>query len=226
MEQANQPALTPPEILRAAYQAETSGQVAYAAQFFQHLVDYYGRTPEAAEAGVALRRLGQAPGAAMAASAGKPLSEALASQPTGRPAYAAPPFSSRHAPAARPQASREAIRQPRHAQRRAVAIPQPVRGYKVGRSLAVLTIAAGWLMLAIAIGLAGVNIAIAIGVVRIGTLPPALRETLPVLIALLPVSALLLLLGQVCLAIFRTANATAELVYALHGHADEDDEHS
>jgi len=126
-----------------------------------------------------------------------------------------------------PEASREAIRQPRHAQRRAVAIPQPVRGYKVGRSLAVLTIAAGWLMLAIAIGLAGVNIAIAIGVVRIGTLPPALRETLPVLIALLPVSALLLLLGQVCLAYsYRTANATAELVYALHGHADEDDEHS
>ena len=225
MQQATKPAMTPPEILRAAYQAEASGQIAYAAQAYRYLVDVYARSPEASEAIVALRRLQQAPDAAMTASSGKPLSEALASQ-TGRPAYTAPPVAFQHPPSARPDtAGRDLARQPKTIQRRPSAGPQPIRGYKVGRALSVLMIATGWLMLAIAAGMAGMNLSVAVGLVKVANVPSALRETLPVLAGLLPAGVALLLLGQVFLAIFRTANATATLVAQLQEHADADDEH-
>lgn len=228
MEQATKPALTPPEILRSAYQAEAGGQVAYAVQFYRHLVDYYGRTPEAAEALSALRRLGQAgeqvSGGPISGTAGKPLSEALGS-PSKRPAYAAPPMPPRQTPLVRQETRRETAQQPRRTGRRSAEVSQKARGYKLGRSLAVLMMIVGWLSLAVAIGMSGMNLAVAVGVIKVVNIPSALRETLPVLAGLFPAGFLLLLLGQVFLAIFRTANATATLVAALHEHTDDDNEH-
>ena len=137
MEQASKPALTPPEILRSAYQAKAGGQVAYAVQFYRHLVDYYARTPEAAEALSALRRLGQVgepvAGGPISGTAGKPLSEALAG-PSTRPAYAAPPMPPRQAPLVRQETKREAPQQPRRTGRR------PAEGFQVDiRSLQALS---------------------------------------------------------------------------------------
>lgn len=219
MNQAAKPALTPPEILHAAYQAEASGQAAYAVQFYQHLVEYYSRTPEAAEAAAALQRLGHAPPVSRSPGAGKPLSEALAGHRPPAAAFSGPP--AQHPQAGQVQPRRDVARRPPPEARPAPRL-EPARGYKIGRALAALLIVAGWLALAIGLGMVGMNLAVAVGVVKVASVPAALRETLPVLAALIPGSFALLLLGQLCLAVFRTANATADIAAALRGDDDDD----
>jgi hypothetical protein len=56
MQQAT-PQFTPRQMLEAGRQAETEGKLDFAVQFYLHLVEYYGQTPEAAEARTALTRL-------------------------------------------------------------------------------------------------------------------------------------------------------------------------
>lgn len=224
MAQTTSPALSPPEILRAAYQAEANGQIAYAVQFYRHLTDYFGRTPEANEALTALHRLKQAPPPS-ANGTGRPLSQALAANQTAgsAPAYL-PPAS------VEPTSPSQSAQQP--TMRRTRSLPsvrptfsrRPTSRYKAGRVLSVLMIVLGWVAIAVSIVMGGVNLGLWLGAMRVADVPAALRETLPVLAGLVPAGLILLVLGQVFLAIFRTANATADIAAALHPHALDDDE--
>lgn len=227
MAQTTSPALSPPEILQAAYQAEANGQIAYAVQFYRHLTDYFGRTPEANEALTALHRLKQAPPPSSNGT-GRPLSQALAAHQTASsaPAYLPPasveptssPSQPTHQPTTRRPRSLPSVR-PTYPRR-------PASQYKAGRALSVLMIVLGWVAIAVSIVMGGVNLALWLGAMRVADVPAALRETLPVLAGLVPAGLILLVLGQVFLAIFRTANATADISAALHLHAlDDDEEH-
>jgi hypothetical protein len=55
--QQGTPQFTPLQMLEAGRQAEAESKIDFAVQFYLHLVEFYGQTPEAAEARTALTRM-------------------------------------------------------------------------------------------------------------------------------------------------------------------------
>ena len=51
------PQFTPKQLLDAARRSETEGKADFAVQFYLHLAEHYGQTPEAVEARTALSRM-------------------------------------------------------------------------------------------------------------------------------------------------------------------------
>ena len=222
------PAYTPPEILQAGYQAEADGRLEYAVQFYRHLTDYYARTPEGLEARKALQRLNAEPAAKSADQAGsRPLSQALQSeqsksQPPARPAAAQAPL--RPEPAARHEPASQS-RQHRVTRRAAAALPRPARGYRLGRALAVLLIICGWLLLVASVSVVGLRLVVQFELIAIGKLPQIAEWLAMAMAAGIPAGLLLVVLGQLALAVFRTANATAGLLAAAQASADHEVSH-
>ena len=58
------PQFTPKQLLDAARRSETEGKADFAVQFYLHLIEHYGKTPEAVEARSALTRMATADRAA------------------------------------------------------------------------------------------------------------------------------------------------------------------
>jgi hypothetical protein len=204
--------MTLPDILQAGYRAEAEGRLDYAAQLYRHLVDYYGRSPEAGEARRALARLAQ-PAASEpsgeSAQTYRSLSQALDVRPTSpsspqpllqpealQPAVVTPP-TSRRALASAPSSARQPVRE----------LPAPANGYRLGRGLAVLLMVIGCALVGLGLLLLGYG-------AFYGLYRPTPAGIAPMVAApgMIVSGLALTLIGQLFLAIFRTANATTNLV--------------
>lgn len=193
-------ALTPPEILDAGHKAESEGRVEYAVQFYRHLTNYYARTPEAADARQALQRLTAE--AAANPAAPHSLSRALESQRTAQPTpiatQAGPPAT------ARPRPRRDGKSSP-------LALPPPAHRYWIGRALATVLLIAG--ALSVVAGAALLGFGLMFGFDRPMPAGMTLISVTAMFAApgLILVGLVLALVGQLCSAAFRTANASADV---------------
>jgi hypothetical protein len=83
------PQFTPVQIFEAGQRAMADGRREYAAQFFQHLIDHYGDTPEAAGARDAISRMsgGDIPAPYREEPSGEPQRQGSANPNTQPPSY-------------------------------------------------------------------------------------------------------------------------------------------
>lgn len=220
------PAYNPQDILAAGQRAEAEGRAPYAVQFYRHLTDYYANTPEAHEARAALHRINSA--ASQDPRARRSLASALEAHTAG-PAenghaghgangdhygygHATPPQAGVQptwapAPVETPAPRQQAlVPVSQRESRPAVSLPAPARSYALGRLLA-------W-MLSLIGGLIAIGGVAALGYGFSRGFGPANAMGMTVLTAgasLIGTGLVLLLFGQIALAVFRTANATVDL---------------
>jgi hypothetical protein len=199
---ARSPSYSPAEILEAGRKAESDGRRDYAIQFYRHLTDYYAATPEAVQARYGLQRLAPAPSPEAPQS---PLSKSLEAtvaapvQPAPSAGYLAPVVQDRREGyAAAP-----------------LILPAPARGFVLGRIIAWALLIAGALLI---VGGAGVlGYAISQGLFKP---TPAGASAIVVAPSMICGGLLLTLLGELCRAAFRAANASVDLAAIQRALAD------
>jgi hypothetical protein len=202
---------TPVQVLQAARRAEAEGKMDYALQFYRHLVEQHGTTPEAqeareglfriaewrwGEARIARRQDGAAPPSAVApASAASPPQPPKVDEPA-----AASTFAGKNAqlPQVVSRGSEELLPlfKPRYRAAKIIAYGVSVLGVAAALTgtVAAVLAGAGGVEPVSAIGSYGLPIGLLLGV------PTAL------------VGLVLLLVGQLAVAVFATANANLEML--------------
>jgi hypothetical protein len=223
---------SPGQILDAGRRAENDGRVGYAIQFYRHLTDNHGWSPEAAVAKEALARLqnfqpGDVPGGAPQHGA-QPVAppQALpqpswAQAPQGHPAahgtmngsrpHAAPvPQPVVHAAARPPSAVSQPHGIPGQTATQPLRLPQPERRYRIGSVVAWVLFSIGLLLMGASLVLIGLQF---LGVKVPGTLGTMLGFTggFPGAFALFAVGVTQVFAAQIGRALFDSANATRDL---------------
>lgn len=188
---------SPAEILEAGRRAEAEGRRDYAAQFYRHLTDYYAATPEAVEARHALQRVASA--APQPATRPEPIQQA-ATYPVRAAlddSYTPPAVTSL---AVRPAATAHPM------PAASLSLPAPARGFWLGRGIAWLLLVVGGVMMLAGLGVLGY--AASQGLLQP---TPAGASAIVVAPSLIAGGLLLALIGELCRAAFRAANASSDL---------------
>lgn len=219
------PQFSAAQILEAGRRAESDGRFDYAVQFYRHLTDHHGRTPEAASARESLSRLSARraadPAAGSAPVNGHAKANGHAPAHTGDaaahagampvPAAAMQDSARRHAPT---QPGTAIAISPMSNHRIApVTLPEQKDHYRLGRALARIVGVLGWIF--VATGLAGFAVSIA-AIASPGSVAAVAKFGGSGLIGLVPAGATLLtglsalFLAQLARALFDTANAARD----------------
>jgi len=219
------PQFSAAQILEAGRRAEADGRTDYAVQFYRHLTDHHGRSPEAASAREALGRLATRRPTESTGANGHANSKAnghAAAETTHSPVPAQAATSEQ---ARRPVQPGTAIAiAPVGSRRGAVTLPEPRDHYRLGRTIARLVGAVGWLFV-----LAGVTAGVLsiVALTSPGAVAGLARFGGAQLIGVVPAGATLLagvatvFLAQLARALFDMANAardTAAVSRAAHDH--------
>jgi hypothetical protein len=220
---------SPGQILEAGRRAETDGRAGYAIQFYRHLTDHHGWSPEAAIAKEALVRLANFRPANDVAPASAPLQQGSAGQPAGphHPTMQAPNWgpapqpgagsgSAGYGPASGPPMAYPAVRAPNfQAVPGAAAVPplrlpEAERRYRLGSVVAWLLFGLGLLLMTASLGLMGM---VGAGIKLPGTLGTMLGFTggLPGALAIFAVGVMQVFAAQMGRALFDMANAARDL---------------
>jgi hypothetical protein len=227
---------SPGQILEAGRRAENDGRVGYAIQFYRHLTDHHGWSPEAAIAKEALARLanfrptaeppanGQGQHANPAPSWPASGQAQAQSQPGHGPAVqhgannggypqASPNGVANPFPTANPVGRALQPAQPQMQQQTAPSglhLPPPERRYRIGSIVAWLLLGIGLTLMAGSLVLVGLH---AVGLKVPGTLGMMLGFTggLPGALALFAVGVTQVFAVQIGRALFDSANATRDL---------------
>lgn len=221
MAQASSVQFTPVQVLQAARRAEAEGKMDYALQFYRHIVEHYVSTPEAHDAREGLLRIAewrwgearaldrQTPQPAPAPVAQHVQNNTYTANPDGRAAFAAqqvyeePPVEDQRMPQV---ISREAMDETDGPEN------SPFWGrYRGARLVAFVLSSLGWAGV-----LGGVLIAIAASTGALAEVSVAGVWGLPLGVLFgLPAAAIGLLLvvaGQIAIAVFENATATLDLL--------------
>ena len=211
---------TPVQVLQAARRAEAEGKMDYALQFYRHLVEQHGTTPEAQEAREGLFRIaewrwGEARVARgrEAGGAAAPAGAAAASQRVYNVANAPPPQPAGYPSDQQPAAAAHPTKLPQAVSREQgdEDLPSFRASFSVAKFCANALSGFGWITL---LGGAGAAIAGFGGFIgelsAIGPLGMPLGVLLGVPLAV--IGLILVVAGQLASAVFQSANAQLELV--------------
>lgn len=227
---SSSPQFTPAQVLNAARRAEAEGKLDYAAQFYRHIVDYYGASPEAQDAREGLGRIEwrrrepparprpvvtPSPQIPTLNGANGPARAPLAMQaPREDHGYARPPA---HGEPGGPHGAVSAGRRPQFApdaiepaESELAEEPAEAGGYRTGRLMAGMIAVLGWT--ALLIGLLVIGLAFTTGPASLSA--PVLGVPAGVLAgaALLVGGVVLVLTGHLALAVFDNASAVRHLL--------------
>ena len=208
---------TPAQVLQAARRAEAEGKMDYALQFYRHLVEQHGATPEAQEAREGLFRIaewrwGEARIARRQdAPAGAQYAQAPASPPQ-------PPR--QEEPVAPPAYVAKAAQLPQAVSRAAVGdelVPLFKPRYRAAKVIAYGISGLGFVsaLVGIAIALAAAGAVEQFSGAGLFGLPLGIALGIPATV----VGLLLLLAGQLAVAVFDSANANLEMLTIERGRA-------
>jgi hypothetical protein len=231
---------SPGQILDAGRRAESDGRIGYAIQFYRHLTDHHGWSPEAAIAKEALARLQNfrpaepAPGGALAPDAAAPTApqqQQSLTQPNwghgpqgnggsamngSRPQIQTnngPPYGGQSAAQPAPRALATSGRQgpiPGEASGQPLRLPEPERRYRIGSIVAWLLFSIGLLLITASLILMGLH---ALGIKVPGTLGTLLGFTggFPGAFGIFTVGITQVFAAQIGRALFDNANAVRDL---------------
>jgi hypothetical protein len=231
---------SPGQILEAGRRAENDGRVGYAIQFYRHLTDHHGWSPEAAIAKEALTRLSNFRPTGEATSGGPangqpmpqhaPPPQTWAQPPQGGPLAqvpVAPGYGSQvpgqgqvnsarpHAPMVQPARGAFAIGQAAAAPSTSDAplplrLPEPERRYRIGTVVAWLLFGIGLILMIAGLAFLALH---AIGLKLPGALGTILGFTggMPGALAIFAVGVTQVFAAQIGRALFDNANATRDL---------------
>ncbi|MGI9403641.1 MAG: hypothetical protein ACR2OF_03905 [Hyphomicrobium sp.] len=227
MAQASPVQFTPVQVLQAARRAEAEGKMEYALQFYRHLVEHHVSTAEAHEAREGLLRIAEwrwGEARTLGRQSSQPAPAAQAAQNTytaiqgGRSAYAGEPVYEEPPPI-------EDQRMPQVISRDARGDFKGQEGsaflgrYRGARFVAFVLSSLGWAGV-----MAGVLIAVAasVGMVAEMSAAGALGLPLGVLFGLpaVAIGLVLVVAGQIAIALFENASATLELLALERAKAD------
>jgi len=203
---------TPVQVLQAARRAEAEGKMDYALQFYRHLVEHHGMTPEAQEAREGLFRIAEW----RWGEARVTRRQEAANGPPGHASYAGaaqhdyPPEPPNHLPQV---IAREA------AKAAGAAFAQPFKArYRSATVVALLVSGVGW-----ATVLAGVVVAMLAAGGFVADVSAGGLLGLPVGVLLgvpaVVIGLVLIVAGQLATAVFESTNATLELLSQGRGRA-------
>ena len=231
---------SPGQILEAGRRAENDGRVGYAIQFYRHLTDHHGWSPEAAVAKEALARLSNVRPAADATTGQPPVqpsppaqpspptypSQTWSAPPQGNPQGQVPVNGPRPAtpypngnPPANPPANPPPnpvrpitgrLAVPGEIAAQALRLPEAERRYRIGSAVAWLLFGIGLTLMAAGLAFLALH---AVGLKVPGTLGLMLGFTggMPGAMAIFTVGVTQVFAAQIGRAMFDTANATRDL---------------
>jgi len=205
---------TPVQVLQAARRAEAEGKMDYALQFYRHIVEHHGTTAEAQEAREGLFRIaewrwGEAR-VARRQEAANGYGGQRAAAASAKPAFAHEPIDSAPPMAGAAQLPQIIARESARATEQEAPEADKPR-YRAARFIALLLGGVGWVGVLIGAVIAGVAAgggAAEVAAESLLGLPLGVVLGMPIIV----IGLVLIVAGQLAIAVFESTNATLELL--------------